>query len=228
MLFRSGDSLLIAQVVARMREHLPEAREWQWDRLMREVLRAPTVAAIAGTLRRQAGTDTGDATCTALSPFLSLVPARRPVDVVHVLLHDGSGTLAPYRALLPLLADAPGRVGEIVGFTVPNASAYLTRDPQSLIQELAGEYAALLRAHGARRFHLIGYCMGGLLAIEVGRGLLEAGRALDPITVISSDRFRYRIDDDLLLERAFGGLLGADIAAAGHTADPVLDRKSVV
>lgn len=212
-----GDSLLIAQVVAKMREQLPEAREWEWDRLMREVLRAPTVAEVAAALRQTADEGSGAPASSERSPLLSLVPARRSTDVVHVLLHDGSGTLAPYRTLLPLLAEAPSRIGEIVGLTVPDARTYLSRDPQRLIGDLAGEYAELLRSHGARRFHLIGYCMGGLLATEVGRALLEAGHRIDPVTVISSDRFRYRIDDDLLLERAFGGLLGANIATAGHT-----------
>nr|WP_277396225.1 thioesterase domain-containing protein [Burkholderia sp. Ac-20379] len=136
-------------------------------------------------------------------------------------MHDGSGTLAPYRALLPLLADAPERQAEIVGLTVPDATRYLACDPGALIATLAADYAELLLARGAQRFHLIGYCMGGLLATELGRVLLERGATLDPVTVISSDRFRYRIDDDLLLERAFGGLLGADIVAAGHAVDDV-------
>ncbi|KRE88751.1 hypothetical protein ASG87_09285 [Frateuria sp. Soil773] len=216
-----GDSLLIAQVVARMREQLPEAHGWEWDRLMREVLRAPTVAAIAAHLRARPGDAADGAPRVAPSPLLPLAPARGDSDLVHVVLHDGSGTLAPYRALLPLLADAPGRRGEIVGITVPDASDYLAREPERLIAELASEYAALLLARGGRRFHLIGYCMGGLLATEVARALLEAGKDIEPVTVISSDRFRYRIDDDLLLERAFGGLLGADIGAAGHTVDNV-------
>jgi len=214
-----GDSLLIAQVVAKMRERLPEAQGWEWDRLMREVLRTPTVAAMAATLRRATASRFSEQAHATPSPLLSLAPARGSTDITHVLVHDGSGTLAPYRALLPLLVDAPERVGEIVGLTVPDAKIYLAHEPQQLIPDLAVEYAALLRTHGIRRFHLIGYCMGGLLATEIARVLLETGMTLAPVTVISSDRFRYRIDDDLLLERAFGGLLGADIAAAGHTVD---------
>ncbi len=222
--FRAGgDSLLIAQVVARMREHLPEARDWEWDRLMREILRTPTVAGAAAALGRRIAEDAAatnpDAPSPRSRPLVVLAPARRPDARLHVVLHDGSGTLAPYRALLPLLADAPERVGEIVGITVPDAATYLARDPAELIASLAADYADLLLARGAQRVHLIGYCMGGLLANELGRVLLERGATLDPVTVISSDRFRFRIDDDLLLERAFGGLLGADIAAAGHAVD---------
>lgn len=215
-----GDSLLIAQVVGRMREILPEAKGWEWDRLMREILRAPTVAAVSARLRQ--GAEKADAERRTLSsPLAVLAPAPegRGDGTVRVLLHDGSGTLAPYRALLPCLTRAADRCGEIVGLTVVDDQSYLATDPERLIEDLAGEYAGLLLRHGGRRFDLTGYCMGGLLALEVGRALLEAGAEIGPVTVISSDRFRYRVDDDLLLERAFGCLLGADIAAAGHTID---------
>src|SRR5690606_4845252 len=138
-----GDSLLIAQVVAKMREQMPEAKDWEWDRLMREVLRAPTAAAAAAALRNSMdGSNT--ATEATASPLLSLVPAQDQSGVVHVLVHDGSGTLAPYRALLPLLEAAPGRTGEIVGLMVPDAQTYLTRPAARLICDLATEYATLL------------------------------------------------------------------------------------
>ncbi|KAA8996660.1 amino acid adenylation domain-containing protein [Affinibrenneria salicis] len=215
-----GDSLLIAQVVAKMRTELPEAKAWEWDRLMREILLSPSVAATAMALRSDPGSnDTPKAQRRQVSALSSLAAGRHDAAPVHVVLHDGSGTLSPYRALLPLLSADPRRRGEILGFSVPDAEGYLARDPEHLIEQLACEYAALLLEKGLSHVHLIGYCMGGLLATEIGRLLLEAGITLDPVTVISSDRFRYRIDDDLLLERAFGGLMGADIAAAGHTVD---------
>lgn len=218
-----GDSLLIAQVVGRMRENLPEARAWEWDRLMREVLRAPTVAAVAVPLRGDGEAASGAETSapSAASPLVGLAPppADRDDGIVQVLIHDGSGTLTPYRALTPFLTREDGRTAGILGLTVVDGASYLKTDPDRLIETLAAEYADRLIRHGGRRFDLVGFCMGGLLALEVGRVLLEAGVEIGPVTVISSDRFRYRIDDELLLERAFGGLLGSDIAAAGHTID---------
>ena len=211
-----GDSLLIAQVVGRMREDFPEAEGLEWDRLMRDILRAPTVAAVAEALRRPAPAVQGTADA---SPLVRLMADTGETGVVRVLLHDGSGTLAPYRSLLSCLRRDGGRGGEIVGLSVVDERSYLDIAPDRLIEELAGRYAALLLRHGGRRFDLTGYCMGGLLALEVGRALLEAGAEIGPVTVISSDRFRYRVEDELLLERAFGGLLGADLAAAGHGVD---------
>ncbi|NVZ50343.1 amino acid adenylation domain-containing protein [Pseudomonas sp. B6002] len=214
-----GDSLLVAQIVAKMREQLPETSGWEWDRLLREVLREPTVKAIAARLQdAPAQAPTGhatDASCLSV-----LAPARDPAcSTVHVLLHDGSGTLAPYRSLLAALRTAPQRQGAILGLSLLDEAAYLKVDAEQLIEQLGARYASELLAHGNLRFELVGYCMGGLLATEVARCLLEAGAQVGTVSIISSDRFRYEIADELLLERAFGRLLGADIQAAGHAVD---------
>ncbi|MGY2397537.1 amino acid adenylation domain-containing protein [Pseudomonas sp. SDO5271_S396] len=214
-----GDSLLVAQIVAKMREQLPEAADWEWDRLLREMLREPTIKAIAARLQDtsvQASTDAH----TGASPLSVLAPARDPAcRTVHVLLHDGSGTLAPYRGVLAALRNAPQRQGAILGLSLLDERAYLALDAEQLIEQLGAHYAGHLLAHGAMRFELVGYCMGGLLATEVARCLLEAGADVGTVSIISSDRFRYEIADELLLERAFGRLLGADIHAAGHAVD---------
>ncbi|KRV64423.1 non-ribosomal peptide synthetase [Pseudomonas citronellolis] len=211
-----GDSLLVAQVVARMREQVPETARWEWDRLLREVLREPTVKAIAARLQESRG-ESGDELSSQCSSLNVLATARQAdCKTVHVLLHDGSGTLAPYRALLDALRKDPTRQGAILGLSLLGEADYLARPTESLIEQLGAEYARHLLNYGAQRFELVGYCMGGLLATETARGLLEAGAEVGPVNIISSDRFRYRIADDLLLERAFGRLLGSTIETAGH------------
>ncbi|SDK16726.1 pyochelin synthetase [Pseudomonas delhiensis] len=220
-----GDSLLVAQIVARMREQIPESACWEWDRLLREVLREPTVQALATRLQ-ESPDERDDEPASRHSPLNVLAPARSiDCNTVHVLVHDGSGTLAPYRALLGALRNEPARQGAILGLSLPGEADYLARPAAGLIEWLGAEYARYLLDYGVQRFELVGYCMGGLLAIETARGLLEAGAEVGMVSVISSDRFRYQIDDELLLERAFGRLLGATIEAAGHEIeDAVLHR----
>ncbi|RBB92189.1 hypothetical protein C3E97_034025, partial [Pseudomonas sp. MWU12-2115] len=48
-----GDSLLVAQVVGRLREALPQARPVPWSDLLRQLINQPTVAALADYLRGQ-------------------------------------------------------------------------------------------------------------------------------------------------------------------------------
>lgn len=225
-----GDSLLVAQVVAKMRETLPEAKNWEWDRLMREILQMPTVAAIGAQLRSQqaiASKASDGPIPKAGTPLIVLAEGKYPDGVMKVFVHTGNGNLAPYRHLLPYLIDAPNRTETIAGLTVANIKSYLSIPPDKLIEHLGQQYAEVVLHHGACRFELIGYCSGGLLATEITRVLLESGAAVGPVTVISSDRFRYQVKDELLLERAFGRLLGADIHRAGHIVDDALLASAI-
>ena len=74
-------------------------------------------------------------------------------------------------------------------------------------------------ASGAGRFELVGYCSGGLIALETARVLLESGKDLAPLVIVSSGPFRYQVRDEMLMERAFGRLFGADVVKAGHYPD---------
>jgi pyochelin synthetase len=220
-----GDSLLVAQVVGKMQETLPEAKNWEWDRLMREMLQMPTVAAIGAKLRSQqavASKASDRAIPKAGTPLIVLAEGKHPDGVMKVFIHTGNGNLAPYRHLLPYFIDAPNRTETIAGLTVADIKTYLSIPPDKLIEHLGQQYAELLLHHGACRFEVIGYCSGGLIAIETAKVLLESGAAVSPVTVISTDRFRYQVKDELLMERGFGRLLGADIHRAGHTVDDAL------
>lgn len=225
-----GDSLLVAQVVANMRESLPEAKEWEWDRLMREVLRLPTVAAIGSQLRLQTTVPAFGADQTMpgpATPLVILAEGKEPGGVMKVLFHDGTGTLTIYNNLLPALINDPGRTATIAGFTLTDEQAYLSIPLDKLIVTLGQQYADLLLRHGTGRFELIGHCMGGLIAVETARVLLEAGADVAPVTVIDSNRFPYRIDDELFMERVFGLLVGADIVKAGHTVHHKMMQKAL-
>lgn len=216
-----GDSLLVARLVGRIRERLPEAAGHDWDSLLARMLRDPTVAGLADTLRDTAG-GTGDG--VPRPRRAALVPLAGTPDeasALRVLVHDGSGTLAPYRELTPALAGA----GPLAGLELPDPAGYLDADPRTLIETLAGAYVRGLLATPAARFEIVGYCLGGLLATEVARGLAEAGAEVSGLTVISCYRIPYRIDDELVQEYATARVLGADPAAAGFPgSDPAFAR----
>ncbi len=225
-----GDSLLVTQVVAKMREVLPEAKSWEWDRLMREMLGMPTVAAIGRQLRSQKTVTAVTPGSTALkpaTPLIILAEGKQPGGAMKVFFHDGTGTLAIYNHILPALINAPDRTETIAGFTLIDEKAYLAIPGDRLIVTLGQQYADLLLRHGACRFELIGHCMGGFIAIETARALMEAGAAIAPVTVIDSNRFPYQIEDELFLERLFGQLVGADMTKAGHSVPDKLMKKAL-
>ncbi|NKZ06460.1 non-ribosomal peptide synthetase [Actinomadura latina] len=210
-----GDSLVVAKLAATLRERVPAAAEAHWDDLVRQILHRPTVAALAEELRG-GGDRTEEGGRAESSPLVPLGGEPAGGEPLRVLVHEGSGTLAPYRALSRLLA---GKGGPLAGLAVTDVESYLAEDPRGLIERRAARYTRVLLDTGAGAFHVVGYCMGGLLATEIARQLTEAGADVTSLTVISSYTLPRIIEDELVVEYVFAKVMGADPAEAGYPGD---------
>ncbi|WP_436775930.1 amino acid adenylation domain-containing protein [Yinghuangia sp. YIM S09857] len=214
-----GDSLLVARMVGRLRELIPSAADLEWESVLRHMLLRPTVAGLAAHLRA-AGTDRPPTPEEApASPLVHLHGPPAGEGPVTVLVHAGTGTVMPYRALITeIRRRSPGR-GTVLGLEIPGLDGYLDAPPDGLIEALAADYAKALAATGAEAFHLVGYCLGGLIATEVARGLTESGADVASLTVISSHSPRFRLDDEILSEYSFAVMMGIAPADLGFPAD---------
>ncbi|WP_280255890.1 non-ribosomal peptide synthetase [Nocardia wallacei] len=207
-----GDSLLLSQMVGRLRERVPEVADIEWQELLRDMLRNPTVAALAARRHRAEA---------AASPAVPRTAVRSLGGVsghdsgAWVLVHGGTGTLAPYQALLPHLRSA--HPGALLGLEVTDPARYLNLPADTVIARQAADYATELLEHD-RRFRIIGYSVGGLLAAEIARTLTEAGATVDELTVIGSYQ-PPAVHDELLVEYIFAQAVGVDPAAAGFPSD---------
>ncbi|MET9654780.1 amino acid adenylation domain-containing protein [Streptomyces sp. NPDC006460] len=220
-----GDSLLVARLVTRMRERLPEAADLEWDDLLRLVMNRPTVAALAAHLAAPRENLSGPAGAAPASPFvrISEAPAGARDTVPRILVHDGTGTVIPYRGVIGELADRMS----LAALVVDDIDAFLKADPRTQVAELAERHAEALLAEGLRQVHLVGYCMGGLLVPELARRLTAAGVEVTGLTVISSYRVPYLVEDDLLAEYIFARLMRADLVALGYPEDEAATRELV-
>ena len=206
-----ADSLLLAQLSARLIEEVPQAADQQFDTLLRELLNRPTVADLARHLR---GTDDSEAGTGEASALLPLGDAPDG-GLLHVLVHEGIGTMAPYRDLTARLSA----YGPLVGLAVGDVEACTEIPAEEFVERLAAEHVRRLTATGAGRFRLTGYCLGGQLATEIARQLTEGGAHVERLTVVSSSPPAFVCEDELLIEHAFARVLGADPAAAGYPDD---------
>ncbi len=151
-----------------------------------------------------------------MSPLIVLNdPGAEPL---RVLVHEGIGTMAPYRWLAKELLEA----GPLVGLAVNDTSGYLGLPAEELIPRLAERYARELLDQGGEQFHIVGYCLGGLLATEIAGRLTEAGAHVASLVVVSSYRVPYQIGEELLFEYAFGRVLSADLGRMGFPTDEQL------
>ena len=188
------------------------------------MLRRPTVAALATYLRSATtpgtpGSDPADAPVRT-SALVRLHGSG--ADPVTVLVHAGTGTIMPYRALITEIRRRSAGTGAVVG---PGGAALAAlprgRTPRTDRTHL-GRLRPVHPGPGARELHVVGYCLGGLIATEVARGLAEAGANVATLTVISSHSPRFRLDDELLSEYSFGVMMGIDPPDLGFPADELL------
>ncbi|RZS45024.1 pyochelin synthetase [Herbihabitans rhizosphaerae] len=212
-----GDSLLLARLIGQLLEREPTAEGIDFGLLLGQVLRRPTVAALAAYLR----TVPGASEAVEQSPLVTLAEGSGPA---MVLVHEGTGTLAPYRHLIGALSERPVR---LLGIEARRPEHYLGIDTDELIKRLAEDYARRLLDAGVDTVHLVGYCLGGFLATEIARVLTEAGAQVASLTAVSSYRVPYEVEDDLAADYAFARILGADLAAVGFPTDEAEFRSAM-
>ncbi|WP_017589678.1 non-ribosomal peptide synthetase [Nocardiopsis ganjiahuensis] len=211
-----GDSLLVARMVGRLGEAVPDVGDIEWEVVLRHMLRTPTVAGLASYLRDLSG-QVAAAEPGRADPY---VPLNGPGGgVVTALVHAGTGTLIPYRSLITEIRRRSHGESTLVGLELPDIPAFLSADPATVIKGWAADYARALLDRGGDRFHVVGYCLGGLIATEVARTLTEAGAEVASLTAISTHRPPFRLDDELISEYAFAVMMGIDPVAVGFPAD---------
>ena len=208
-----GDSLLLSRMVGQLRDNLPEAAGADWAVLLRRMLQDPTVRGLASHLRTQA--DPRAETAAETSALVNLNTAAATDAPVHVLVHAGTGTLQPYQSLIPRLRSTTQ--APLLGVEMTDLDHYLSLPPETVITHLATGYARELRKQGDS-FAITGYCLGGFLAAEVARALVEIGASVDRLTVISSYQ-PPAAEDELMVEYLFAQSMGADLTALGLPID---------
>ncbi|MGR3779426.1 amino acid adenylation domain-containing protein [Bacillus paramycoides] len=208
-----ADSLIMAQVAGKLRDQLAvddQRKEIPFDSLLRQILNYPTVAALAEFIRSYQ-----QQTALAENPddSLSVKPKNQFSNAVltyygggengplKVIFHAGLGTMNYFHILLEHL-KAQQR-GSVVGITVEDTEKYCTHEPSELIETVAEDYAASLLDSGHTEMQLIGYSLGGLIAIEVARRLVENGIHVLDLVLIDSHPVLFDIEDDLVIESLF-------------------------
>jgi pyochelin synthetase len=220
-----GDSLLLAQAIGRIRREITEADELAWDDLLRAMASDPTLAAAAEAVRRPAPgsvpSPSGSAADAASSPLMYLGAGQGfiPATEIAVCVHDGSGGLAPYAELISHLRAAGDRVPDLYGLRRVPGDGYFQIAPAELFTTLAARYSAPIIALAPSKVHLLGYCMGGLLATEIAKCLEEAGIVVGTVTVVSSYRVPMDVEDDDILDYCFAQIMGVSPSALGMQVD---------
>ena len=210
-----GDSLLIAQVATKLKEEFKNYKNICWDDLMRDILKNPTVSGMAtifeGNQREK------EAVPKDMFHDSSCLHYYQKGDLKEVIafFHTGTGRLIDYHLIAPEMCDYRPNA-TVVGFNYGDEEIYLMAPAEDLVVIRATVYANILEKMHADSYKLSGYCVGGFLALEAAKILIERGLNVEPVITISSHLCRHKVVDQMFLEANYGVILGADIVKAGY------------
>lgn len=239
-----GDSLLLARCIGQMRRSVNGEQLPSWDETLRTIVAEPTIAGCyralnleiprdgASMLQSEAdpvaySVETQSArVCEATPPRIRcLAPAGESgtesavaVTETLVLIHDGSGSISPYEYLIEEMTAADAYMGKILAVERSSGDNYLDTSSDVLFHELIERYTHELLMRVGERAHIVGYCMGGLLAAGIGDRLAACG-VETRVTVLSSYRIPFEVADDVLLDFSFAKLINCDPTDMGIVID---------
>ncbi len=78
------------------------------------------------------------------------------------------------------------RLGPVLGFAVRDAQDYLDLPAQHLSATLGARYAYALSREGIGEVDVLGYCSGGLIALEMAKTLVQLGVAVRSLDIVST------------------------------------------
>nr|WP_227659073.1 MULTISPECIES: AMP-binding protein [unclassified Corynebacterium] len=206
-----GDSLLLARCIGQMRRAIGREDLPSWDETLRAIVAYPTIDGCRRVLGltppddRMPTIEVTESSSPHSGPRLTWLLGRAGSTDLTVVVHDGSGGIGPYAALLRELAERG--VKPVLGIERSAGDNYLTTPPEELFHDLAERYAVSVLETQARRVHVVGYCMGGLLAAGIADRLAACGVAATA-TVMSSYRIPFTVRDEILLDFSFARLMG--------------------
>ena len=229
-----GDSLLIAQIIGKMMENISEASGWEWSNLLTEMMKAPTIKQIAESLLNNQN-DKGNLEDPSLM-ILKNSSLNNEDSVAKVFFHAGAGTLTPYTDLLSRIKEDSKDSESIIGFVFGNDAEYISMETSQTFRLLGRKYGEILEKMGYKNYILVGHCVGGLIALETAQYLRNKGISVSDVTLISTgipkrkentiladasdeifrNALHSSLDNELLLERIFARVIGADAYKAGY------------
>ena len=214
-----GDSLLLAKCVGALRKTIPNANHIPWDKLLRQIVTNPTLEHCSRIVGQAVTVSTTPSETKKHTPILTLLEARSHQGTPQqgealCLIHDGSGGLEPYHALIKALGNINKRP-KVLGIQRTSEDNYLSLPAETLFDTLAERYIQALLAHKISRVWLFGYCMGGLIAAVMGEKLTAAGIEVKQLIVVSAYRIPFIIEDDILLDFSLARLLKCPTADIG-------------
>ncbi|WDV47396.1 amino acid adenylation domain-containing protein [Clostridiaceae bacterium M8S5] len=213
-----ADSLSLAEVSTQVRSSI--AKDIPFDTVLRHMLNHPTIAQLSKFIKNSAiGNNAKDEVAVAKGEDEKTHNAvirkysEGKTDTLRVVFHGAFGMLNSFRHLIPELAKQ--QKGQVIGIGIEDIDKYCEMDAASIIDNLADDYTKLLLETESENMQLVGYSLGGLVAVEVAKRLIENGIDIKDLVIIDSQTVPYEINDEIMMELLFADTMNVSIKDIG-------------
>lgn len=122
---------------------------------------------------------------------------------LYVIFHGTLGSFNRFNYLADALIACKG--SKVIGLGIKEINEFCSMPPSDLIYILSDIYSQKILRYKAENVRLIGYCFGGVLALETANRLNEKSMMVRSISIIDSLLLphSFRVEDKLLMEMMF-------------------------
>ncbi|GMQ58847.1 hypothetical protein AN1V17_32430 [Vallitalea sediminicola] len=198
-----ADSLIMAQAAGILHEELLVIKkDIPYDAILRQLLNYPTIDSLAKYIRQQGNVEEQIAHSSYDSSNASIINySKEAKGPLRIILHGGLGTMNSFHYLTKHLVKQG--IGTVIGIAVKDADKYSSIEPEELIEHIADDYVERIMEYNNNDVQIIGYSLGGLIAVEVAKRLIENNVNILDLVLIESYSVNVAIQDELLLESLF-------------------------
>lgn len=122
-------------------------------------------------------------------------------DTVYIFFHTALGTTNCYRFVEKELRKED--LGDFLFINVEDVEWYYSIQYHELVDRITDEYVRKIEQLHYKNINLIGYCLGGILALNVAVKLLEKGIEVNNLFVIDSYPVSGKVEDEFIDEVIF-------------------------
>lgn len=197
-----ADSLILARLSTNIinicKEH--QLDEINFDGLLRVLLAEPTLLKIQQEINSK-NIDSKIEEAHENTTIGKLTMFKKEGETLKVFFHAGLGTMNCLRYLLDELKNSDRDA--IAGITIQDQEKYCHIEKHQLVKKISEDYAKLIAESGYKSVHLVGYCSGGLIAMEVASTLMLSDVDVDNVTLIDTSPSPLSEIDYMVSEMAF-------------------------
>lgn len=209
-----ADSLLMAQAVGKIRKKLSEDEfgiDLPFDVLLKQTLNTPTLNEISIFI----GSKLAEHTRYSQEIQKDLVISsqedikygsikfhkRGNEDQAIVIFHAGLGTIDEFSEFIRSICSRT--ISTVISVALNDVEAYCSLEPEYLFEKIAAEYTTQIAELRFKQVQLVGHCIGGMLAFEVAKNMVNKNISVTDLSLIDSIPRMYNIEDEIIIELMF-------------------------